>query len=143
MIVCIDTNVLLQAAKEGHPFSVIIAAWFRRRFLWAVSNEVLTEYEEVITQRSGPQRWLQLSRVFDLAEARGDLLTNTQPSFKFHVVADDPDDNKFTDCAITAGADFVITEDKHFAPLISAGYKCQPITPKEFIERYISPVATN
>ena len=47
----------------------------------------------------------------DLAEARGDLMVNAQPSFQFHVISDDPDDNKFTDCAITAGADFVITGD--------------------------------
>lgn len=49
---------------------------------------------------------------------------------------DDPDDNAFTDCAITAGADCIITDDAHFAPLANAGYKPQPITPAEFIERY-------
>jgi uncharacterized protein len=141
MIVCIDTNVLLQAAKEGHPYSAIIAAWFQRRFLWAVSNDILTEYEEIIAQRSGQERWRQFSRVLDIAEARGDLMVNAQPSFQFHVISDDPDDNKFTDCAITAGADFVITEDKYFAPLSEAGYKCLPITPDEFIARYIIGVS--
>ena len=29
----------------------------------------------------------------------------------------------FSDCAITAGAEFLITEDSHFAPLRDAGYK--------------------
>lgn len=52
------------------------------------------------------------------------------------MVGDDPEDNAFTDCAITIGADFVITEDKHFAPLANAGYKPQPIRPDEFIERF-------
>lgn len=47
-----------------------------------------------------------------------------------------PDDNAFTDCAIAAHADYVITEDRHFAPLANAGYKPQPITPEAFIERY-------
>lgn len=33
------------------------------------------------------------------------------PSFRFQVVAADPDDNIFTDRAITADADYLITED--------------------------------
>lgn len=116
---------------------VIFTAWLQRRFLWALSNEVLTEHEEILTQQSGRQRWLQLSRVFDLAEAQGGLVIKVQPSFQFHVIAVDPDDNKFTDCAITADADYVITEDRHFDSLVDAGYKAQPIRPEEFIQRYL------
>jgi hypothetical protein len=58
MIVCIDTCVLLQAAKAGHPFHVIFDAWFQRRFRWAVSNDILTEYQEIIVllSRSLPKR---------------------------------------------------------------------------------------
>lgn len=140
MIVCIDTNVLLHAAKPDHPFHVIFAGWFQRKFRWAISNDVLTEYEEIITQRSGRHRWLQLAHALDLADARGDLLVNVAPSYQFHIVTDDRDDNKFTDCAITASADYVITEDAHFAPLVNAGYKPQPITPQEFIRRHLETV---
>jgi predicted nucleic acid-binding protein len=52
----------------------------------------------------------------------------------------DADDNKFANCAIVAHADFIITEDKHFAPLANAGYKPQPISALEFIERYLNTV---
>jgi hypothetical protein len=45
------------------------------------------------------------------------------PSFQFRVVTADPDDNIFTDCAITAGADYLLTEDAHFAPLAEADYR--------------------
>jgi len=47
-----------------------------------------------------------------------------------------PMTNAFTDCAIAAHADYVITDDRHFAPLANAGYKPQPITPQAFIEQY-------
>jgi len=137
MTVCIDTNVLLQASKAGNPLHVKFSAWFQRRFCWAISNEILAEYEEVIARQSGRHRWLQLSRILDLADARGDLLTRATPSYQFHIVVDDPDENKFTDCAITADADYLITEDHHFAPLANAGYKPQPITPLEFIQRHL------
>jgi predicted nucleic acid-binding protein len=108
MIVCIDTHVLIQAAKAGHPLNVIFTGWLQRKFLWAVSNDILNEYEEILTQRSGRRRWLQFSRVLDLAEAQGGLLLHARPSLQFHVITTDLDDNKFTDCAITVSADYVI-----------------------------------
>ena len=137
MIVCIDTNVLLQAAKFGHPFHAIFEGWFRREFVWAVSNDISLEYEEMLIRQSGKERWLQFSRVLDLAEAKGDLILYVRPSFQFQVITADPDDNKFSDCAITAAADYVITEDAHFEVLRNAGYKPKPITPDEFIQKHL------
>lgn len=34
--------------------------------------------------------------------------------FDFNLIQADPDDNKFVDCAITAGARYVVTEDHHY-----------------------------
>ncbi len=138
MIVCIDTNVLLQAAKSGHPYEIIIHGWLNRRYQWAVSTAILAEYRELITQRSGPGRWQQLERVFDLADQLGDLLIYSDPQYQFHVIAVDPDDNKFSDCAIAANADYVITDDAHFAPLAGAPYKPNPIAPAEFIRQHLT-----
>lgn len=137
MIVCIDTNVLIQAAKKSHPFAVIIRAWLHRKFVWAVSNEILLEYQEIIVQRSGEQRWKELAHLLSLAEKRGGMLLQSHPAFRFMVISNDPDDNKFTDCAITAHADYLITEDVHFALLSKAGYKPQPILPASFIQRHL------
>ena len=36
-----------------------------------------------------------------------------------------------------AAADFVVTEDSHFAALESAGFKPQPLTPDEFIRLHL------
>ncbi len=66
------------------------------------------------------------------------IVVFVNPHYQFQIIADDPDDNKFTDCAIAAHADYIITEDKHFAPLANAGYKPQPITPLEFIRLHLS-----
>ena len=137
MIVCIDTNTLLQAAKHGHPFAPLLQAWVGGRLVWAVSNDILLEYQEVLTRQSGAARWQQLGRILDLAELTTGNLLRVSPSFHFHVVTADADDNIFTDCAIAAGADWLITEDAHFAPLAGAGYKPQPITPADFIARFL------
>ena len=39
------------------------------------------------------------------------------PYFRFHLIEQDPDDNKFVDCAIVAGADYIVSEDAHFRVL--------------------------
>ena len=138
MIVCLDTNILVQALAEGHSFHPILDAWVAGKLTWAVSTEVLLEYEEVLTRMSGPRRWRKLARLMDLAELTSGNLLRVTPSFHFQIITADPDDNIFTDCAVTAGADYLITEDQHFGALKNAGYKPQPISPQEFISRFIA-----
>ena len=48
----------------------------------------------------------------------------------------------FADCAITAHADYLITEDQHFNVLRGSGYPVQPVTPAEFIRRHLTGAAT-
>jgi len=36
------------------------------------------------------------------------------PYYKWNLITADPDDNKFVDCALNAGADYIVTNDKHF-----------------------------
>jgi uncharacterized protein len=132
MILCIDTNTIVQALAQNHPFHPIMEAWVAGKVTWAVSTPILLEYEEVLTRLSGPARWRKLARLMDLAELTNGNLLRVTPAFHFQVIAADSDDNIFTDCAITAGADFLITEDRHFGPLADSGYKTRPISPQEF-----------
>jgi putative PIN family toxin of toxin-antitoxin system len=138
MILCIDTNTVVQALAEHHPFHPILDTWVAGHLIWAVSTPILLEYEEVLTRLSGPARWRKLARLMDLAELTSGNVLRVTPSFHFHIVTADPDDNIFTDCAITADADYLLTADAHFAPLAAAGYKPRPISPQQFIAQHIS-----
>lgn len=102
---------------------------------WAVSTRVLNEYREMIISLNDLAAWNRVEALLNLIEAGGTLI-HVSPYYQFHIVTSDADDNAFTDCAITAHADYVITDDKHFSPLADAGYKQQPITPLAFIQRY-------
>jgi len=135
MIVCIDTNVLLQARAKSHPYHCILRGCALGSMSWAVSNRILTEYREMVTTVNDVAAWGRVAHLLDLIDLTGTLIM-VSPHYHFDVIGDDPDDNAFTDCAIAIHADYVITEDRHFAPLANAGYKPQPITPTEFIERY-------
>ncbi len=34
--------------------------------------------------------------------------------YKWNLIEQDPDDNKFVDCAIASGTDYIVTNDRHF-----------------------------
>ena len=137
MLVCVDTNVMLSAAARNSPLAPLFRAIMNGKVRLAVSVPILLEYEEIAAERGGAafaskiMLWLSL-----ILQRQGDDLIN--PAFQSRVITADPDDNKFSDCAIAAHADYVIAEDAHFAPLANAGYKPQPITPMEFIRRHLT-----
>jgi uncharacterized protein len=138
VIVCLDTNTVLQASKRGHPFAPILESWVRGRLVWAVSTDILLEYQEVILRQSGAARWHLFATLMDVVAVTGRNLLLVNPTFRFRVISSDPDDNKFCDCAITAGADYIVTDDSDFAPLADSGYKPKPITPATFIADHLA-----
>jgi len=133
MIVCIDTNALLSMLSLSHPHRQILHEWVSGRFHWAISNEVMTEYEELLLPRIGQVRWQSFLNVMDMISTAQRNLIRTDPSFRFNVITSDLDDNKFSDCAIVADADYIITDDKHFLLLTGLGYKPQPLKPDAFL----------
>lgn len=119
-----DTNTVLQALAHQNILRPLMEEWFKGRLAWALSTEILLEYEEIITLRSGRARWQKLAMMLDAVRAlRPSTLLHTQPSYRFHLITDDADDDKFADCAIVAGADYLITADKHFEMMKGQGYK--------------------
>ena len=137
MTVCIDTNVVLGMLERNGPWLPIRQALIDCRLIWAVTTEILLEYEEVAAREMSITAAAQLLRFIDLLEQTRSNIRHVSPTFRFQLITADPDDNKFTDCAITAGADYIVTEDRHFAPLATAGYHPQPITPAEFISKHL------
>jgi putative PIN family toxin of toxin-antitoxin system len=136
MTVCIDTNLIVQARAPHHRYFSILNAAVMGSIRWALSNRILTEYEEIICRCAGQREWLKVLRLIELTDSISGTIVWVGPHYQFRIISADPDDNAFTDCAIAANADYVITEDSHFAPLANAGYKPQPITPDEFIAKY-------
>jgi putative PIN family toxin of toxin-antitoxin system len=137
MTVCLDTGVFLQIFGRKQPFQPILRALLDGQITLAVSTEILLEYEEIITRLSGAERWRDVAALLELLSQLHQNIRNVDPQFRFNVIATDPDDNKFCDCAITAEANFVVTEDNHFDALKSADYKPKAIKPEEFIRHYL------
>jgi len=138
MLVVIDTNVMLCAFARHSPTVPLFRALRIGLLPMAVTSSIILEYEEIAAQRGGVALASRTMHLLSLVSAAYETIVVANPAFQFHVITADVDDNKFTDCAITADADYVITDDAHFAPLANAGYKPQPITPMEFIRRHLS-----
>lgn len=75
-----------------------------------VSNEILEEYAEVIERITD----------HEFAELAIDVIVNNPytlfvtPYFHFNLIKEDPDDNKFVDCAVAGNAKFIVSEDSHY-----------------------------
>lgn len=77
------------------------------------STEIIEEYAEIIAQKTTPQI---ADNVIKLILNRSNV-KQFSPYFHFHLIKADPDDNKFVDCAIIAGARYIVTNDAHFRVL--------------------------
>ena len=139
MRVCLDTNVLVQAFSHNPAWRPLLNAMVQGRFEMVVSNEMMTEYQEVVTRQSGSARWNLVESLLSRLFSEHGTLLYIEPHFRFQVITADPDDNKFVDCAIAAQADFIVTDDEHFGKLRTAGYRPQPIKPADFIQHFCQP----
>lgn len=55
--------------------------------------------------------------------------------YKWNLIAEDPDDNKFVDCAVAGGASYLISNDKHFNKLSSVSFpKVTVLKAREFLD---------
>lgn len=64
-------------------------------------------------------------------------LPNVEPVYlfyKWNLINNDPDDNKYTDCTIAGSADYLVTQDGHFDILKSIAFpKITIVTIDEFV----------
>lgn len=108
--VVIDTNCLLQIIARKSPYRPIWDAFLQSKFQFCVSNEILNEYQEILEQQITPT--VAENIVLLILNQPNVLLV--EPYFRMELVTQDPDDNKFVDCAFAAGADYLVSEDSHF-----------------------------
>ena len=105
--IVLDTNIFLVSLASNHVYSWIYDALLNEKYELCVSNEILTEYDEIITRRYGLNTSLPLLEGITLLP-NIHLIT---PHFNW-LLLKDKDDNKFLDCAIAANADFIVSNDK-------------------------------
>lgn len=108
--IVLDTNCLLMSLPKNSPYREIWNAFLEERIILCVSNEILEEYLEILSQKITATI---ANNVISTILNRSNVLLII-PYYKFELIQTDIDDNKFVDCAIAAEAEYLVSNDAHF-----------------------------
>ena len=106
----LDTNSLIQCIARRSQYHDLWLSLLDGRNMLCVTTEILEEYAEILERKTNP-RFSELA--LSVMENNPYTLFVT-PYYHFKLIAADPDDDKFVDCAIAANAKFIVTEDSHY-----------------------------
>lgn len=111
--IVLDTNCLLASLSKQSIHRPVWDAFLAGQFILCISTEIIEEYAEIIAQKTTSQI---ADNVIKLILNRPNV-RQLSPYFQFHLIESAPDDNKFVDCAIIAGARYIVSNDAHFRVL--------------------------
>ncbi len=110
MRIVFDTNCLVASLPRQSPYRPVYESIRQGRVSLAVTTDILGEYEEILSsfysETVGKNVLAQL-----LLLPKTELVT---VFYNWLLIDQDPDDNKFADCAIAANVDYLVTNDRHY-----------------------------
>ena len=113
MKIVLDTNRLINIIMPGSYNNDIWQAFRAAKYVLCVTNEILYEYHEILVKRYNAL--IANTVMKELMETPN--VEHVNPTYRFNLITADPDDNKFVDCAIIAGATYIVSNDRHFDEL--------------------------
>jgi putative PIN family toxin of toxin-antitoxin system len=127
--VVLDTNIFISSFFGGVPRE-IIDLWKTRKITICLSQEIIEEYIEVLNRLGlkNKSEIFELTKLF--AEGYNSIFTTKTP--RLQIVEDDPDDNKFLECAVALDCKVIISGDKHLKN-IEKYTDIEIMSPREFI----------
>jgi len=131
--VVVDTNVFVSSFFGGNPRK-IVDLWKSGQITLSLSKPIIDEYVAVL-QRLGLKNERELSELLNLF-ARGFHITFSAKTPELRLVEEDPDDDKFIECAVALKADFVISGDRSLIA-IENYMGIRIVTPKAFLDSFI------
>lgn len=128
--IVLDTNCLVASLSRKGKYYSVWKDFFAEKYILCYTNEILTEYEEILTQKMGEE--IAENIIFAICTRQNTLKVDAH--FQFHLIKADVDDNKFVDCAIVANASYIVSQDYHFDILHSIDFpKVEVIGIDEFV----------
>ncbi len=132
MRIILDTNVLLVSIGRKSQYRPIFDAFLQQKFILIISNDLLLEYAEIITLKTNT---IVSDNIIEMLLAQPNV-EKREIFFKWGLLENDYDDNKFIDTAIVGNVDFIVTNDKHFNPLKDIDFpKVEIIDIDTFLEK--------
>jgi len=111
--VVLDTNAFLISISRKSKFRLIFDLLLSSKIQLVISNEILMEYVEIIEQKANA---IVANNIAEMLVNRKNV-EKIEISYKWNLILEDIDDNKFVDCAIAGRAKYIVTNDRHFSIL--------------------------
>ncbi|MCU0468782.1 MAG: putative toxin-antitoxin system toxin component, PIN family [Arcicella sp.] len=127
--IVVDTNVLLVSISDRSEYHWLYKGIISGDFELALTTEILNEYDEIISKKWHPDVAKDVLRT--LLELPNIALIDI--FYQLNLIAGDPDDNKFVDCAFSANAQYLVSNDRYLAVLRDIPFPKIPlVTIQEF-----------
>lgn len=131
--IVIDTNVFIASIGRKSPFRWIFDCLINGTIRLCVSNEILFEYREILARKTNERIAENVIEFLSISP----FVEKTEIYFNFQLITGDEDDNKFVDCVISANAECLVSNDKHFRVLKTIDFpKVMILKLQEFEEKY-------
>jgi predicted nucleic acid-binding protein len=135
--IVVDTSVVIRAARAfrqqppepGTPELRLVLAWRDdpEIFIWIYSQEILTEYREILRRLKVPRN--AVGRFINLLSEGGEEITEPVTG----EFSPGPKDDPFYRCALGSNADYIITDNVRDFPSIPNRKRPRIITPIEAV----------
>ncbi|MBO4689680.1 MAG: putative toxin-antitoxin system toxin component, PIN family [Paludibacteraceae bacterium] len=110
MRVVLDTNCLIQCISIRSRFHAVWLSFVNGQNTLCVSNEIIDEYAEVLQRLTD----YETAEIIIKTIVNSPFVEFVTPYYHFGLIPQDPDDNKFVDCAVSATARYIVTNDHHY-----------------------------
>jgi putative PIN family toxin of toxin-antitoxin system len=132
--VVLDTNVFVSGVFFSGPPHQILQAWHKGKFQLVVSPEILDEYSRVGEALAQRFPALDIRPILELVTINSEIVSAADAA---EPICDDPDDDKFFLCGISAACEVIVSGDRHL--LARSGYAgIQVLKPRDFLENILS-----
>ena len=131
MKIVLDCNILVMCLTSRSPYHIIYKSLIQGKFNLILTSEILLEYQEIIGNKyNNATANALVSLLKELPNVNFCTLY-----YKWLLIDADKDDNKYVDCAIAGGANYLVSEDKHFRVLKTVAFpKVNVLSIDKFME---------
>jgi uncharacterized protein len=128
--IILDTNVLLICLPTKSKYRPIFDGLISGQYDFILSNSILTEYVEILSNKTNPNIANNVAELLLVLKN----VRKIEVYYRWNLIRNDHDDNKFVDCAVAANADFIVSNDKHFNELQKIEFpKVRVVNAKDFL----------
>ena len=133
MKIVLDTNVFISGIFFAGPPYEILKAWHEGRIQILISEEIIEEYRRVGEFLSKKFPGIEFAPSLQLFAIHAEFV---RPKKLTAQVCEDPDDNKFLECAIAGNSNLIVSGDSHLLKI--SGHKgIMIVTPRNFVDNYL------